>query len=45
MVDLGFEYYSFGRPTGVLTPHFVSPEVASTSAANASAQIACSPGG
>jgi UDPglucose 6-dehydrogenase len=37
MMDLGFEYYSFGRPTEALTPHLVPTGVSSASTASASA--------
>ena len=39
MSDLGFEYYSFGRPMEVSTPqpHLLTPVVSGASAANASA--------
>ena len=37
MMDLGFEYYSFGRPTEALTPNLVPSGVSSASTASASA--------
>jgi len=36
MMDLGFEYYSFGRPMeSSLAPHLIPPEISSASTANA----------
>jgi len=37
MMDLGFEYFSFGRPTEALTPNLVPSGVSSASTASASA--------
>ena len=37
MMDLGFEYYGFGRPTEALTPNLVPSGVSSASTASASA--------